>query len=486
MSILSQSPYSSPASWSSGVPYDCFTLPDGIDGQLKFLTLKTPLSFNITIFTMRGAYNMTPTDVPSLELYFDNGQWKPLASRPVPLFPTRTFRAKLLPLPGEAAQCGSAVSLSADGNTVAMGCPDALSGQGAVYVHTRGTNHAWTPQTPSGLTTPVTVLNAKLGKYAVVLSGDGMTLYAGATGYSSGQGRVYFYTGNTTSEWAYKSTISSGSGVMATFGRSIATSVWPYRIVVGAPTYSGSTNSGRFQFHVSNDGGTSWVTQAGSGALSGFFACGGFTTGSRKCGTGTAMSGDGTVVLVGAPGDTTASGLYSVGATWMYRYDGTQFSLVGTRYVGTGWTGSSLQGTNLAIDECARFFVTCGPGDNSGVGACWTFEWSFATNIFVQTQKLMGSDYTGTPQMGSSVAMSALGTTIVMGGYASDIGAFWVFNRIGSQWIQAGPMVAIVSPLGVPQVGYSIAIDKLGGTIAIGAPMDGDTSPGDGAVYIYT
>src|SRR4051794_22717936 len=77
-----------------------------------------------------------------------------------------------------------------------------------------------------------------------------------------------------------------------------------------------------------------------------------------------------------------------------------------------------------------------------------------------------------------------IGTTIVMGGYGDSAGKFWIFNRQGTTWFQYGNSIAPTNGVGAAlQFGYSIAIDALGGTVVVGGNLD---STNDGAVWIYS
>jgi hypothetical protein len=183
------------------------------------------------------------------------------------------------------------------------------------------------------------------------------------------------------------------------------------------------------------------------------------------------------MVIVGGPDDNSLTG-----ATWIYpftRSTGT-YAQYGSKFVSSTSAAGSKVGTAVAIDQTGTWFVTCGPGDGSGIGACWTYVNTPGTYIYTENAKLRGNDYTGTPNMGNSVAMNALGTTIIIGAEVGN--TFWVFNRQGFSWFQMGPKFAVPN-LSVGGIGASVAMDSMGGTVAVGIPLDGTTP--DGSVVIY-
>jgi FG-GAP repeat len=105
--------------------------------------------------------------------------------------------------------------------------------------------------------------------------------------------------------------------------------------------------------------------------------------------------------------------------------------------------------------------------------------------FFQQGPKLTGSGGVGPAWFGLSVALSANGTTALVGGPQDDpgqngpAGAAWVFTRSGSGWAQQGPKltptgVADQGALGTVEdwFGYSVALSGDGNTALIGGPDD--------------
>ncbi|MCG6932770.1 MAG: FG-GAP repeat protein, partial [Gallionella sp.] len=101
---------------------------------------------------------------------------------------------------------------------------------------------------------------------------------------------------------------------------------------------------------------------------------------------------------------------------------------------------------------------------------------------WTQQTKLFDTYATGAKQ-GSSVALSADGTTAVVGGYAdsSSAGAAWVFTRSGTTWTQHGSKLVDTNATGAWQ-GYSVALSADGNTALVGGSHDNNNT---GAAWIY-
>jgi len=112
--------------------------------------------------------------------------------------------------------------------------------------------------------------------------------------------------------------------------------------------------------------------------------------------------------------------------------------------------------------------------------------------------KLVGADAAGLSNQGMSVALSADGTTAIVGGPGSNnadrdrlpatgpAGAAWVFTRRGTQWMQEGKkLVGTTNDIGgrLWSQGVSVALSADGSTAVVGGPSDNGTT---GAVWVFT
>lgn len=203
------------------------------------------------------------------------------------------------------------LSLSANGNTLAIGVPGYNSDQGAFYIYTRS-GTTWTlqvgPYTES--------LSGSSGFFgtSVSLSGDGNTLAVSATGYSSNQGAFFVYTRVGTT-WSLQSGpfVGSGGSAVAYQGGTISISADASTIVCVTPQDGPSTNIGSAWIWGST--GSSW-SQIGSRIVDGL-------TNSRF-GCCCAVSANGSTIAVASSNYYTPGfAQLDVGAVYIYNRSGT-------------------------------------------------------------------------------------------------------------------------------------------------------------------
>jgi hypothetical protein len=106
-----------------------------------------------------------------------------------------------------------------------------------------------------------------------------------------------------------------------------------------------------------------------------------------------------------------------------------------SKLVGTGAVGPAEQAWSVALSADGTTAIVGGLGDNSYTGAAWVFTRSGA--IWTQQgSKLVGTDTIGRARQGQSVALSADGSTAIAGGIADNriTGAAWVNSRSGGVW----------------------------------------------------
>jgi hypothetical protein len=107
-----------------------------------------------------------------------------------------------------------------------------------------------------------------------------------------------------------------------------------------------------------------------------------------------------------------------------------------------------------------------------------------------QVPKLVGTGAVGNTNQGMSVAVSADGHTVILGGpgpnnadrdrspLVGPVGAAWVFRRTGTVWIQQGKLVGTTSDYGggLWSQGAAVALSADGKTAIVGGPSDDRTT----------
>ncbi|MDX2061761.1 MAG: hypothetical protein SFY70_01735 [Bacteroidia bacterium] len=204
--------------------------------------------------------------------------------------------------------------------------------------------------------------------------------------------------------------------------------------------------------------------------------------GAAQQGGSVAISADGSTLAVGARADD--GGL---GAVWVFVRDGVGvWSQQGTKLVGSGATGNPALGTSVALSADGNTLVAGGPDDNSGRGAAWVFVRDGAGVWSQQGTKLVGTGSAGISSgMGTAVALSADGLVAAVGGPLdnSQIGAVWVFGRSGSAWNQQGTKLLGANAIGTAGVGSALALNANGTTLLVGGPADNSQF---GAAWVFT
>ncbi len=203
------------------------------------------------------------------------------------------------------------------------------------------------------------------------------------------------------------------------------------------------------------------------------------TVGSAAQGFSVALSDDGNTAIVGGPFDNRMTG-----AAWIYTRSGGVWAQQGSKLVGAGAVGNARQGVSVALSADGSTAIMGGSADNTDTGAAWIFTrsggvWS------QQGNKLVGTGAVGNAGQGRSVALSDDGSTAIVGGLAdnADIGAAWVFTRSGGVWTQQGSKLVGTGTVGAASQGSSVALSGSGNTAIVGGLADdADT----GAAWIFT
>ena len=269
--------------------------------------------------------------------------------------------------------------------------------------------------------------------------------------------------------------VGTGASSYVDQGQSVALSADGNTLAVGG-TLDNSNTGATWVFTRS---GTGWSQQGpklvGSGAL-----------GSADQGYSVALSTDGNTLAISGLNDNNYTG-----ATWVFTRSGTSWGQQGPKLVGTGVVGSRpYQGYSVVLSADGNTLAVGGPSDNNYTGATWVFVRSGA-NWGQQGPKLVG---TGTPAgQGRAVALSADGNTLAVSGEDDNFsaGATWVFVRSGTSWGQQGPKLVGSGALGSADQGTSVALSADGSTLAVGGSRDLRTEGGSwflrtGATWVFS
>jgi hypothetical protein len=181
-----------------------------------------------------------------------------------------------------------------------------------------------------------------------------------------------------------------------------------------------------------------------------------------------ALSSDGITAIVGGFGDNNG-----IGCAWVWIKTAAGWVQQGPKLVGSGGSGVSGQGSAVALSADGNTAIVGGSQDDNAVGAAWI--WTRSGGAWTQQgPKLVGSGFEGSSEQGTSVALSADGNTALVGAWRDNnyAGAVWVWGRAGGIWTQEGVKLVASSAIGNARQGYSVAVSAAGTTALVGAPLD--------------
>ncbi len=369
---------------------------------------------------------------------------------------------------------GKSVALSADGDTSLIGAPEDESGAGAAWVFTR-TASTWTQQ--ASKLTPTDESGTGEAGGSVALSSDGDTALIGGPQDNAATGAVWVLT-RTGGVWSQQGgKLTGGEEGNSEFGVLVAVSADGNTALVGG--WNDDEGKGAAWVFTRSNG--VWTQQGPKLTPSGEAGKGGF-------GISVALSSDGNIALIGAPGDNSGTG-----AAWVFTRSGSTWTQQGSKLTGAGETGGAWFGYTVALSGDGNTALIGGWLDNNWDGAAWVFARSGST-FTQQGEKLTPTGESGKGMFGTNVALSADGNTALIGGWNDESvlpgnkdysgkGAAWVFTRTGGVWSQQGSKLTGGGETGEGKFGTIVALSADGNTALIGGWND-DTSKG--AAWVFT
>ncbi len=366
----------------------------------------------------------------------------------------------------DPANQGGSVAISADGNTAIVGGYSDNSNVGAAWVYTRS-GGVWSQQ-GSKLVGTGAVGPAWQGISAAI-SADGNTAIVCGFEDNSNVGAAWVWT-RSGGVWSQQASKLVGSGAIGASrqGWSAAISADGNTAIVGGYTDNSAA-------------GAAWVFARSGGAWSqqGSKLVGTGGVGAGQQGMSVAISADGNTAIVGGNADNSVAG-----GAWVYTRSGGAWSQQGNKLVGTGGVGATQQGVSVAISGDGNTAIVGGSSDNSSTGAAWVYTRS--AGVWTQQgNKLVGTGAVGNGQQGWSLGISADGNTAIVGGFGdnSNAGAVWVWTRSGGVWTQQGSRLVGSGAVGVAYQGSRVALSADGTTAIVGGHHDNSNA---GAAWVFS
>jgi hypothetical protein len=368
--------------------------------------------------------------------------------------------------------CGTSVSMSADGKTVAIGAPG-NDGKGEDAGHVRIYRYSagvWT-QLGSDIQGEAELDGSG---FRVSLSADGNTVAIGAPNndYDAGHVRIYKYASGV---WAQLGGDIDGEESIDESGASVSLSADGTIVAIGAPFNNGNDwLNGQVRVYKYAAG--AW-TQLGNN-ING-------KNEDDEFGTSVSMSADGSIVAIGAPGNN-GNGI-DAGHVRIFNYISGSWTQLGSDI--NGEASEDESGTSVSISADGSI-VAIGAPVNSDNGL-----YSGHVRIFKYTSgnwKQLGADLNGEAvddESGTSVSISADGTMVAIGApFNSEKGTLFghvrIFKYNGGAWTKWGYDINGEAEDNVS--GYSVSMSADGKTVAIGAPGNDEKGLDAGHVRVYS
>lgn len=299
---------------------------------------------------------------------------------------------------GSAARQGSALALSLDGSTLAVGAPVDAGGLGAVLIYTRS-GSTWTQQGAKLLPTGF-IGGAGFGS-GVALSSDGNTLVVGGNRDNTDVGAAWIFV-RSGSTWTGQGSklVGSGSSGQSGQGTSVSISGDGNTVAVGGPNDGGLIGA----TWIFTRSGSSW-SQFGSKLVGS-----GAGSGMTFQGTSVSLSADGATLAVGGPYDSASF----LGAVWVFARNGASWAQQGSKLARTGTAvGGRFQGNSVALSANGNLLAVGAPSNVASNGGVWIYTRVGGSWLPIGSSALQGTLSTGL--QGGSVALSHSGGILAVG-----------------------------------------------------------------------
>jgi len=385
-----------------------------------------------------------------------------------------------LDIDGETAgdQSGWSVSMSDDGNIMAIGAPNnpgmyANQDKGHVRVY-ENVNGSWNL---IGQDIDGEAIDDESG-FSVSLSGDGNTVAIGArvnngNGNEAGHVRIYSFNG---SSWVQLGQDIDGEASDDESGYSVSLSADGNTVAIGARVNDGNgSQSGHVRIY--NYNGSSW-NQLGDD-IDGESA-------HNQSGFSVSLSSDGNIVAIGATGADGINGSNS-GHVRVFENMNGVWVQIGQDIDGEVAGDQSGHSVSLSSDgNIVAIGARYNDGNGINTGHVRIYEWNGSS----WTQ--VGADIDGeavSDDSGWSVSLSSDGNTVAIGARDNDgngtySGHVRIYNYNGTSWNQLGYDIDGEAP--GDHLGQSVSLNADGSIVAIGAYGNDGNGADAGHVRVYT
>ncbi len=376
---------------------------------------------------------------------------------------------------GEAAgdAFGHAVSLSYNGDKLALGAPDNSDNGQYLAGHVRvfsWNGSAWT-QLGGDIDGEAAGYHAG---FDVSISGNGSTIALGAilaidtnnmfTGYL----RVYNWSGTS---WVQKGNNLYGIDPGEEMGKSVALNYDGNRVAGGAPYRPSNYANGAVTVWEWN--GSAWNVLGSPIMGDDYYEIAGFDV---------SLDSLGNTLAIGSPSKEDSAGV-TTGAVRVFNWNGSTWNLKGTMI--TGSFATDFFGRTVSLSADGNTLAVGASDNNVDKGYVRIYDWNGTD--WVQRGSNIEGELSG-DHAGKAISLSPDGNTIAVGAPRNDnsgqsAGQMRVFYWNGTTWAQRGNSF---NGSGADNVfGAAVAVTNDGMRLAVGAPRNSDAGYLAGQVKVY-
>ena len=370
---------------------------------------------------------------------------------------------------GDAGEeLGTSVSLSSDGEVLAVGAPfnDSMGMSAGCAKVFEWQDSLWMQR---GETIYADTTGDREG-HSVDLSADGTLLAIGApgndgNGANTGRVRVFKWDGNSWNQQG-----QDLQGTLGPDGSELGTSVCitpdGKTIAAGGPEFS-VFDAGHVRAYTWN--GSQWVMKGGD--FYGEFGA--------KLGASVSLSSSGNILAIGAPW---YNGIESAGSVRIYEWNGAAWNLRGDQI--NGDADGDRFGSSIGLSSDGNRLAVGDPAADSLRGQVRVYSWN--GSAWVQ----LGADISGAAAfdgLGYSVSLSSDGQRLVIGspfnaGDGVRRGLVGIYDWSSGDWIKQQD---ILGEHDYDGLGISVCISADGSRLAVGAPWNSDSGLDAGQVRVF-
>jgi hypothetical protein len=326
---------------------------------------------------------------------------------------------------------------------------------------------------------------------SVSLSADGNVLAVGARTWEStgtDRGGVYLYDRNGSS-WTQRGSVLEAADAADSdyFGMSVSLSADGNVLAVGARTWEGTAGTDRGGVYLYDRNGSSW-TQRGS-VLEASDAAD-----SDSYGRSVSLSADGNVLAVGA--HTWESTGTDRGGAYLYDRNGSSWTQRGSVLAPADAADSDNFSVSVSLSADGNVLAVGAYAWEGAAGADRGGVYIYDRNESAWTQRgsvLEAADAADNDYFGVSVSLSADGNVLAVGAYVwegaagTDRGDVYIYDRNGSAWTQRGSVLEAADAADSDYFGTSVSLSADGNVLAVGAnAWEGAAGTNRGGVYYYS